>query len=95
MTHSPVIYKTVDQHGINEDTYADGVYSVESNFFAFTYKLGVLRLHTQKVEENLATEYPWLRRARNPTEEVEPATDVCAAVWTDDAVGMRSTPREG
>jgi len=59
----PVVYTTRDQCTINSATFADGVYFTESDLFAFTKKLGVLRLHCEKLGHNLAQTYSWLRRA--------------------------------
>lgn len=62
-----VLYTTVDQERINTATYQDGVYFTQSDLFAFTRKLGILRLHCEKLGVNLGNKYPWLRRAGSMT----------------------------
>ena len=43
--HFPVVYTTADQLSIRKTTSDDGVYFVESDIFAYTSRLGILRLH--------------------------------------------------
>ena len=59
----PVLYTTVDQQYMLPSTYRDGVYFLESDLFDFTCKLGILRLHTEKLGTYLAAKYPWLSGA--------------------------------
>lgn len=47
--HIPVVYTTVDQQKINKRTFQGGVYFIEKDIFEFTKRLGILRLHTQKL----------------------------------------------
>ena len=54
----PVVYTTADQKSMMEETYDDGIYFVEKDLFRFTSKLGVLRMHTEKLGNALAKEYP-------------------------------------
>jgi len=61
----PVIYATPDQDTIQEDTYNDGVYFNEVSIFKFTSKLGILRLHTEKLGKSLQKEVPVLNRSRS------------------------------
>ena len=67
--HFPVVYTTADQHRMNATTYADGIYFIESDLFAFTHKLGVLRLHCEKLGQRLGQSYPWLRRAGSASDD--------------------------
>ena len=60
----PVIYATPDQDTIQESTYNDGVYFNEVSIFKFTSKLGILRLHTEKLGKSLQKEVPVLNRSR-------------------------------
>jgi len=64
INHFPVVYTTADQKTVRETTYADGVYMIEKDIFEFTNRLGILRLHTQKLGARLADEYPFLQGAR-------------------------------
>jgi hypothetical protein len=59
--HFPVVYTTADQKSTSKKTYDDGVYFIEKDIFAFTSKVGVLRLHTQKLGAVLAGQYPFLQ----------------------------------
>merc|ERR1712156_437166 len=59
----PVIYTTADQHSIKPETYAGGIYFNETDMFEFTKRLGVLRLHTQKLGKNMEQTHKWLSRA--------------------------------
>lgn len=59
----PVIYTTADQNSINPETYAGGIYFNETDMFEFTKRLGVLRLHTQKLGNNMEQKHKWLSRA--------------------------------
>ena len=62
----PVIYATPDQDDtIQESTYKDGVYFNEVGIFKFTSKLGILRLHTEKLGKSLQKEVPVLNRSRS------------------------------
>ncbi|CAE7944669.1 unnamed protein product [Symbiodinium necroappetens] len=61
----PVIYATPDQDTIQESTYNDGVYFNEVSIFKFTSKLGILRLHTEKLGKSLQKEVPVLNRSRS------------------------------
>jgi hypothetical protein len=56
----PVVYTTADQHHMMGSTYADGVYFIASDIFHFTHKLGIIRLHTEKLGQALKQMYPWL-----------------------------------
>jgi hypothetical protein len=58
-----VVYTTVDQDTIMDTTFSGGVYFTENDLFNFTNKLGILRLHTQKLGEVLQKQYPMLKRA--------------------------------
>ena len=60
----PVVYTTSDQKTMKKKTYADGVYMIEKDIFEFTSRLGILRLHTQKLGGVLANIYPFLQGAR-------------------------------
>ena len=59
----PVIYTTADQNSIKPKTYAGGIYFNETDMFEFTKRLGVLRLHTQKLGKNMEQKHKWLSRA--------------------------------
>ena len=59
--HFPVVYTTVDQQKINKLTFNGGVYFIEKDIFEFTKRLGILRLHTQKLGQVLRKEYPFLK----------------------------------
>ena len=59
----PVIYTTADQNSIKPETYAGGIYFNETDMFEFTKRLGVLRLHTQKLGKNMEQKHKWLSRA--------------------------------
>ena len=59
----PVIYTTADQNSIKPETYAAGIYFNETDMFEFTKRLGVLRLHTQKLGKNMEQKHKWLSRA--------------------------------
>ena len=61
--HFPVIYTTADRSSIQPQTYEDGIYFTEEDIFEFTKKLGVLRLHTQKLGEKMQQKHPYLQRA--------------------------------
>ena len=61
----PVIYATTDQDTIQESIYKDGVYFNEVGIFKFTSKLGILRLHTEKLGKSLQKEVPVLNRSRS------------------------------
>ena len=61
--HFPVIYTTADLSSIAPQTYEDGIYFTEDDIFEFTKKLGVLRLHTQKLGEKMQQKHPYLQRA--------------------------------
>ena len=54
-----MIYATPDQGTIQESTYKDGVYFNEVSIFKFTNKLGILRLHTEKLGKSLQKEEPY------------------------------------
>jgi len=58
-----VVYTNVDQNTILKSTYNDGIYYTEIDLFNFTNKLGILRLHTQKLGDVLNQRYPILKRA--------------------------------
>ena len=45
----PVVYATPDQDTIEEGIYEDGVYFNVFSIFKHTRKLGILRLHTEKL----------------------------------------------
>ena len=59
----PVIYTTADQNSMKQETYAGGIYFNETDMFQFTKRLGVLRLHTQKLGKNMEQTHKWLSRA--------------------------------
>ena len=59
----PVIYTTADQNSIKPEMYAGGIYFNETDMFEFTKRLGVLRLHTQKLGKNMEQTHKWLSRA--------------------------------
>ena len=61
--HFPVIYTTADLSSIAPQTYEDGIYFTEDDIIEFTKKLGVLRLHTQKLGKKLQQKHPYLQRA--------------------------------
>ena len=61
--HFPVIYATADQRYMQRRSYEDGIYFIEDDIFEFTKKLGVLRLHTQKLGEKMQQKHPYLQRA--------------------------------
>ena len=61
--HFPVIYTTADQSYMQRQSYEDGIYFIEDDIFEFTKKLGVLRLHTQKLGEKVQQKHPYLQRA--------------------------------
>ena len=52
-------------------TFANGVYFLEEDIFRFTSKLGVMRLHTQKLGNALKRSYPMLqvRESQDSKEE--------------------------
>lgn len=56
----PVAYTTVDQQHLEVNTYKSGAFFTESDLFDFTKKLGILRLHAEKLGAYLASEKPWL-----------------------------------
>ena len=60
--HFPVIYTTADLSSIQRQTYEDGIYFTEEDTFEFTKKLGVLRLHTQKLGKKMQQNHPYLQR---------------------------------
>lgn len=57
----PVVYTTANQKGMHKETYNDGIYFVEKDVFELTKKVGLLRLHTQKLGTVLEKEYPFLK----------------------------------
>lgn len=57
-----VIYTTVDQQGLQPQTYANSVIFTEQDMFEFTSKLGPLRLHTEKLGKFTSKQHPWLGR---------------------------------
>ena len=59
----PVIYTTADQKSMKPETYAGGIYFNETDMFEFTKRLGVLRLHTQKLGKHMEQKHKWLSRA--------------------------------
>ena len=61
--HFPVIYTTADLSSLQPQTYEDGIYFTEEDIFEFTKKLGVLRLHTQKLGKKMQKKHPYLQRA--------------------------------
>ena len=61
--HFPVIYTTADLSSIQRQTYENGIYFTEEDIFEFTKKLGVLRLHTQKLGKKMQQKHPYLQRA--------------------------------
>ena len=61
--HFPVIYTTADRSSIQPQTYEGGIYFTEEDIFEFTKKLGVLRLHTQKLGKKMQEKHPYLQRA--------------------------------
>jgi hypothetical protein len=63
--HFPVIYTTIDQKTMKMETHRDGIYFTERDMFEFTKKLGVLRLHTQKLGKNMEKTHSWICRASN------------------------------
>jgi len=58
-----VVYTTTDQTTLRSKTYKGAVYYTENDLFKFTNKLGILRLHTQKLGEKLKLNYPVLKKA--------------------------------
>jgi len=56
-----VVYTTADQNTISSTD--GGFYFTELDLFNFTSKLGILRLHTEKLGSILAEKYPILKRA--------------------------------
>jgi hypothetical protein len=64
----PVVYTTADVRQLQSVTYANGVYFTATDIFDFTSRVGVLRLHTQKLGEILGELYPQLARARSEIE---------------------------
>ena len=65
----PVVFASVANSRLNRATYADSVFFTESDLFNFTKRLGILRLHTQKLGKALAKSYPFLARAAVSEEE--------------------------
>ena len=61
----PVVYATPDQDTIQPKTYEDGVYFTEQSLFEFTRKLGILRLHTEKLGKRLKKQVPVLNHSRS------------------------------
>jgi len=59
----PIVYTTVDQKKILQKTYKEGIYFTATDLFHFTQKLGILRLHTQKLGNVLSSQFPILKRA--------------------------------
>ena len=59
----PVVYATPNQASIRPDTYKSGVYFTETDLFTFTKRVGLLRLHTQKLGHVLGEMYPILQGA--------------------------------
>eukprot|EP01124_Arcella_intermedia_P024272 TRINITY_DN4043_c0_g1_i5.p1 TRINITY_DN4043_c0_g1~~TRINITY_DN4043_c0_g1_i5.p1 ORF type:complete len:653 (-),score=114.49 TRINITY_DN4043_c0_g1_i5:14-1795(-) len=59
----PIVFSTVDQSYLKSKTYKGGLYFTEEGIFKFTNRLGVLRLHTQKLGKALSKQYPILERA--------------------------------
>ena len=67
----PVVYATPDQYIIESKTYQDGVYFTEQGLFDFTTKLGILRLHTEKLGQSLKEHVPVLNRSRSKLEAAD------------------------
>ena len=63
IAHFPVVYTTVDQASIRKATFQKGVYFTETDLFEFTSRLGLLRLHTQKLGSVLGNVHPMLQGA--------------------------------
>ena len=61
--HFPVMYTTADQSSMQPQSYTDGIYFMEDDIFEFTKRLGVLRLHTQKLGKKMQQKHPYLQRA--------------------------------
>ena len=61
--HFPVIYTTAKKSSLQPQTYEAGIYFTEDDIFEFTKKLGVLRLHTQKLGEKMQQKHQYLQRA--------------------------------
>ena len=61
--HFPVIYTTAEKSSLQPQTYEAGIYFTEDDIFEFTKKLGVLRLHTQKLGKKMQQKHPYLQRA--------------------------------
>ena len=59
----PVVYTSADQCEIRGANYASGVCFTALDLFEFTKKLGVLRLHSQKLGRVMKHIYPWLDSA--------------------------------
>ena len=59
----PVVYTNSDQKFMKARTYQHGVYFTARDLFKFTNRLGILRLHIEKLGKALRTTYPWLNRA--------------------------------
>eukprot|EP00971_Amphidinium_carterae_P110757 2194011-Amphidinium_carterae.1 len=62
-TSFPVYYTAVDQTDVQNDTYKDGVYYIQDDLFDYTKRLGILRLHTEKLGKFTAAKRKYLSRA--------------------------------
>lgn len=58
--HFTVVYTTADLKSMKGTTSEDGVYFTETDIFEFTSRIGILRLHTQKLVSALFEKYPFL-----------------------------------
>ena len=57
----PVVYTVADVVSMRQDSYEGGIYFNALDTFEFTKRLGVLRLHTQKLGQKLGEKYKWLK----------------------------------
>jgi hypothetical protein len=69
IAHFPVVYTTRDQAFVQNATFKKGVYFTETDLFACTSHLGLLRLHTQKLGTILGNVHPLLQGAYTFFEE--------------------------
>jgi hypothetical protein len=56
----PVFFTTVNQKTVAKETFKDGVYFTEIDLFNFTNRLGILRLHREKLGSRLVDKFPFL-----------------------------------
>ena len=53
ITCFPVMYTTADQKYMQRSTFEDGVYFIEADLFRMTSKVGLLRMHVEKLGKYL------------------------------------------